>query len=295
MTSRGGSSVENQSRPRIVVGFDGSIDSQAALRYASRETVNRQGLLHIVFAVDDTALNSAWGLVFDVDAVQRSGEELLKQARALALHDGLSEDSIHTETIMGTPGEVLGRLSTDAAIVYVGRRDSEAETNFIGSTALTLIETSACPVIVVSAFQSTVQRNSIMVAVDSQSDNWTTVLWALRWAARINASVDVVSVVPLRRGWFASRLQPQQRQQTLDLARERVEALVHRAQQEADVNVEIEIQVSFGDPVHELLTIAAGSRLLILGVNPTFPAYRVTGTIRALLAHSCCPVGLVRV
>ena len=75
---------------RILIGFDGSDDSMAALEFAATEAAVRSGVLHIVYAVDDTVLNSAWGIVFDVEAVRRGGLELLERAREIAHARGVA-------------------------------------------------------------------------------------------------------------------------------------------------------------------------------------------------------------
>ena len=56
--------------PRVIVGFDGSDDSSRALAYGAAEALVRSAELVLLHAVDDTVLNSAWGVVFDPDEIR---------------------------------------------------------------------------------------------------------------------------------------------------------------------------------------------------------------------------------
>ncbi len=62
---------------RGLVGFDGSEDSHRALQHGIGEALQRDAELVLVHAVDDTVLNSAWGVVFDPEEIKLGAAEML--------------------------------------------------------------------------------------------------------------------------------------------------------------------------------------------------------------------------
>ena len=88
---------------RIVVGFDGSDDSFRALAHGVREALLREAELVLVHAVDDTVLNSAWGVVFDPEQIKEGAAEMLANTPAR------SRPSCCTATIMATAMKVAIR------------------------------------------------------------------------------------------------------------------------------------------------------------------------------------------
>ena len=125
---------------RILIGFDGSDDSMAALEFAATEAAVRSGVLHIVYAVDDTVLNSAWGIVFDVEAVRRGGLELLERAREIAHARGVPLEKIETECLVGQPAAVLSRLGRRVVPVEGYRTLAEAALDRFGALGYGTIE-----------------------------------------------------------------------------------------------------------------------------------------------------------
>ena len=55
---------------RVIVGYDGSAEADAALRYGVADALGRGADLVLVNAVDDMVLGSAWGVVFDVETIR---------------------------------------------------------------------------------------------------------------------------------------------------------------------------------------------------------------------------------
>lgn len=291
--------MTTQSDVRILVGFDGSDDGMAALQFAADEAAARAATLHIVYAVDDTVLNSAWGIVFDVEAVQRSGLELLEGAREVAHSRGVPLESITTECAMGQPAAVLSRLSESVSLVVVGRRAESGEhAMFVGSTAVGLAGTAACPAILVSALHRSRPRphGVIGVGLDPGARGLIAVEWALKRAHRLSGRVRILTVVrPPQSRLFGTVSGPSEEQKERMLAdvRERVTAAVGTVTAEVS-NVPVDIEVRVGSPVDELVAMSSEVDLLIVGVHPTFPTYSVGGIVRGLMAHGACPVGLVR-
>ncbi len=285
--------------PRIVVGFDGSDDALTALDYAIAEALGRQGDLHVIYAVDDTVLNSAWGIIFDVESVKTLGRELLERASARAHELGLPPERLRGEIIMGQPGLELTRASEGAAMLVVGRRASNgSEPAFVGSTAVAVAATAGCPVVVVARpVGEAVVHHRITVGVDTSAKVSPAVVWAFRRAARLGSRVVVETAVqrPLGRFFGGAAQQPDDEQygRILEEARRRVEAVLAPLRQEYP-DLPVEVVTEAGPPVEKLVEASRVSDMLIVGVHPGFPTYSIGGKVRALMAHCECPLGIVR-
>lgn len=130
----------------IVVGFDGSTGSQAALRWAARQLVATGGRLRIVHAV---GLLEQAGLPAGHMVARRETAMQLATAEGVALAD------VECLTVDGDPCSALLRATTEpssADLVVVGTRGSDAHGgSLLGSTSLELAEHSTVPVTIVPA------------------------------------------------------------------------------------------------------------------------------------------------
>lgn len=283
---------------RIVVGFDGSDDSLAALGFGAAEAIARGGELLLAYAVDDTVLNSAWGIVFDVDGVRAEGQKLLQVARKQAVELGLSDDAVLTETHVGQPAQVLTKLSEHAALVVVGRRSEAGEKSmFVGSTAVGLAGTSACPVAVTSTLSAHERRTGVIgVGLDPGAHGIVAVEWAMKRAARLGARVQVVTVLKKPQGRFFRAVAPvgdEQVARAMADVRGRAQAAIDGVAAKVP-GVPVELDVRYGSPIEELVAASEELDMLIVGVHPGFPTYSVGGVVRGLMTHADCTLGLVR-
>lgn len=281
----------------ILVGYDGSDDGLAAVTFGASEAIARAGVLKLVYAVDDTVLNSAWGIVFDVDAVRRAGGDLLAQAREYAHGRGLPLERIETETAVGQPAAVLSRLSENASVVVVGRRaESGTHALFVGSTAAGLAGTAGCPVVMVSSLNRVdAPQRVIGVGLDPGAHGIIAVDWAIKRARRLGDRVQVLTIVkkPTSRLLGGGNLTPEQQERAVSDVRGRVQAAVDELAKAAP-EVKVDVDVRYGSPIDELVAMSEELDLLIVGVHPSFPTYSLGGVVRGLMAHSQCTLGLIR-
>jgi nucleotide-binding universal stress UspA family protein len=130
--------------PTIVVGYDGSVDSAAALRWAACLSRAIGGRLRIVHAV---GLLEHAGLLADHVAVHR------ETALGVAAEAGGDPERIEWSVVDGDPCSALLRMTVppeSADLLVVGSRGSDAhEGSLLGSTSLELAERSAIPVTIV--------------------------------------------------------------------------------------------------------------------------------------------------
>lgn len=286
-----------QGPARVLVGFDGSEDSYQALAYGIGQAKAREGELVVVHAVDDTVLNSAWGVVFDPEEIKLNAAEMVARGVEDAVTAGLPRERIRTEVVLGNPAAALTRLSSHASLVVVGRRASEpGERPFVGSTSVGVVGTSHAPVVVVSSADVIHEApiGLIGVGVDTSARGAVALEWALQESGRSGAGVAVLSVVRTPQGrWFTSQPTAAQQAEAVRVTTSRMEDMVGEITEDYP-DVDVSLEVSQGNPVDVLVARSETLDLLVVEVHASFPTYSVGGLIRGLLTHARCPVGVVR-
>jgi nucleotide-binding universal stress UspA family protein len=287
-----------QGPPRVLVGFDGSDDAYRALELAIKEAQSRDAELVVVHAVDDTVLNSAWGVVFDPEEIKLNAAEMLARGVEDAVAAGLPRSRVRTEVVLGNPAAALTRMSHQASLVVVGRRSAEpGERLFVGSTSVGVVGAAHCPVIVVSAIDTPHEARTglIGVAVDTSARGAVALEWALQECTQFGGRVVVISIFRAPQGrWFTGG-QPNEEQQqaAVEVTRARMAEMVSEITEDYP-DVEVDLEVSYGSPVDVLVARSDELDLLMLEVHASFPTYSVGGLIRGVLTHGRCPVGVIR-
>ncbi|MFZ0529468.1 MAG: universal stress protein [Propionicimonas sp.] len=283
---------------RVVVGFDGSEDASRALDYGIAEAKRRDADLVVVHAVDDTVVNSAWGVVFDPEEIKLDAAKMLASTIDHAVGAGLDRHRVRTQVALGNPAAAITRLSSQASLVVLGRRSSATgEKLFAGSTAVGVVGAAHCPVIVLSA--ADVVHDSptgqIGVAVDTSARGAVALEWALRECQLHGGRVSVISVCKAPQGrWFSGgQPTPEQQQAAVDVTRERMAEMI-KPLAESWPEVEVSLEIAYGVPLDILVARTAELDLLVLEVHASFPTYSVGGLIRGLLGHGRCPIGVIR-
>ncbi len=284
--------------PRLIVGYDGSPDAQRALTDAAKIALARDAEIVLLNAVDDTILNSAWGVVFDADTIKSAATDLLSSAAADAVALGLPAERIRTAVELGNPAAALARHSEAASLIVVGRRSSqEGERAYVGSTAAGVVGTAVCPVIVVSADHPEPSHDTqlIGVGVNTAAKGTVALEWALRQGERSGAKVVVISVARASVGRLMrpASVTPEVQAELLEVTRGRIADMVAPIAAEHP-GVDVDFEIEYGAPLDVLVTRSAELDLLVVEVQPSFPTYSIGGLTRGLLAHSSCPVATLR-
>jgi nucleotide-binding universal stress UspA family protein len=154
--------TDGRVRRRIVVGVDGSPESQAALEWAEHEAHRSGSELDAVLAYDS---GLAWidvGSEFDNAIVEHSAEharEELHQTLETMRPDGQWLVAVHPLAVAGPPAEVLVDLARKADLLVVGSRGRGAFAGLLlGSVSQRCAERSCCPVVVVPGPRSNTER-----------------------------------------------------------------------------------------------------------------------------------------
>lgn len=284
--------------PRVLVGFDGSDDAYRALTHGIAEAKLRDAELVLVNAVDDTVLNSAWGVVFDPEDIKLAAAEMLAKGVHEAIEGGLERGRVRTEVVLGNPAAALTHLSDQASLVVVGRRSASAgERLFVGSTSVGVVGAAHCPVIVVSEHDIVHEQRIglIGVAVDTAARGAVALEWALQECQAHGGKVVVISVCRAPQGrWFSTgHPTPEQQQAAVEVTRERVGQMIAPLAEQYP-EVEVELEVDYGIPLDILTARTEELDLLVLEVHASFPTFSVGGLIRGLLSHGRCPIGVIR-
>lgn len=287
-----------QGPARVLVGFDGSDDAYRALQVGITEATSRDAELVLVHAVDDTVLNSAWGVVFDPEEIKLNASEMVARGVEDALAAGLPRDRVRTEVVLGNPAAALTKMSHQASLVIVGRRATEpGERLFVGSTSVGVVGAAHCPVIVVSAGEHVrEQRQGVIgVGVDTSARGAVALEWALQECTQFGGRIVVISIFRAPQGrWFGGNQPSEEQQQAaVDVTRARMEEMISEITEDYP-DVEVSLEVSYGNPVDVLVARSDELDLLMLEVHASFPTYSVGGLIRGVLTWGHCPIGVIR-
>ena len=139
----------------VVVGVDGSPESQAAIVFAMREAARRQAWLRVIAAVQ---LPEYWTIAYGT-ADLPSPEEVIADTKRLArqtldevvdAHPELAAVGFDVEAIAGPAGQVLVEASEGADLLVLGHRGRGAvRSALLGSVGLHCLLHAGCPVTVV--------------------------------------------------------------------------------------------------------------------------------------------------
>lgn len=280
---------------RVIVGYDGSTDADAALRYGVTQAVSRDAELFLVNAVDDLVLSSAWGVVFDVETIRDAARQILQSAVDQAAGLGMPADRIRHDVELGNPAAVLARHSEEASLIVLGRSSSaEGERVYVGATAVGVAGTAHCPVVVVGAehLEREAPVGRIGVGVNSAAKGAAALEWALRECEARGGEVRVISIARAAaagRLFHGGSVPSEVREELVRVTTDRIDAMIAPLAA-AHPAVTMAVDVSYGSPLDELVPKTTELDLLVVEVQPSFPTYSIGGTVRGLMAHSHCPV-----
>ena len=132
----------------VVVGVDGSPQSEAALQWAAQYAAGVGAPVKIVISWHDPALYGSVPLVDEMNFEVASTKIVEKMAADIQIASPDLE--VSTLVSAGRPAEVLIRESEKASLLVVGAEGHGAFANMlIGSVSLHCVHHAHCPVVVV--------------------------------------------------------------------------------------------------------------------------------------------------
>lgn len=137
---------------RIVVGVDGSAESVAALRWASREAALRGAEVHAVHVREARSIPS-YG--YAARAVARPGEgDFPVDEDVLRTLQADQAVKVRAETVAGLPARVLLDLCAGADMLVLGTSgDTPGAVRSAGPVIRACLRRAPCPVVVISVAQ----------------------------------------------------------------------------------------------------------------------------------------------
>lgn len=266
----------------IVVGFDGSADSEQALRWAVREAAARGTILTVCIACPrDERVPAA------EKAARQRGHDLLGQALRSA-QSRLGPDRVQPVVARGRAAQVLCDFSRTADMVVVGARGQDGLSELqLGSVPWQLAGHADSPVVVIRGAWRPVNQSPgpVVVGVDASAASRATTSFAFEEAEL--RGVHLVAVCGLADslaslGGFGQ------------IEREFNDAI---AEAEKDYpGVDVVHQVTPGSPRQALLAAASTAQLIVLGARGRggVAGLHLGSVTHVLLHHSPCPVAVVR-
>jgi len=285
----------NHQAGTIVVGVDGSEQSERALTWAVEQAVAEHRPITLVNAINDVVAAYPDGLVaLPRDALSVAGHELLAQAHT-AVERLAPEIVVHEVFRFADPREVLLELSSDAHLVVVGSRGrGRVRSLLLGSVGVALVRHAECPVVVHRPGNLGTAGSGILVGADSSPDSLTVLDFAYRQASLRNLSLTVLHCYHEMPGAaYGSYAIPAQ---VIDVESERLglaESMAGFAEKYPDVHVHTEIVEDA--PQGAMVKLGEQMNLVVIGSHQ---AGRVTKMLFGMVSvsvveHATCPVAVL--
>jgi nucleotide-binding universal stress UspA family protein len=291
----------------IVVGYDGSTGSQAALRWAVGEARMRRSPLRLVYAAPAMVqLVPPFGgyVLPDLDARREAGQVTLAAGAATAA-DLAPEVQVDTELTDTTPTVALLSGSADDEMVVVGSRGLGGFSDLlVGSTSVQLATHASCPVVVIRPAEPHpggpgLDAGRIVVGVDGSDVSTEALGFAFE-----EASMRGVGLTALH-AWQSAYFDAPGRGAPVlgSVVAEEFQASEMRVLAESISlwteklpSVSLAQRVVHGDPVTTLVEASAGAELLVVGSRGRdgFRSLLLGSVSHAVLHHAHCPVTVVR-
>jgi nucleotide-binding universal stress UspA family protein len=267
----------------IIAGYDGSLGSDEALRWAAREAAARGTALTICHAWAPEYL----ALIGDpavCELARKHGVEVLAQGVRYAAS---VLDDVRPALAEGSPAQELCERSGTAEMVVVGTRGHGGLTGApLGSVSWQVAGYAQGHVVVVRGRWLPVNQSPgpIVVGVDGSPASEAALAFAFEEAALRDVPVVALCALADSPG-------------TLGGARQMEEDFNHTMaiQEKEHSDVTVVRQVAVGSPRSALLTAAGSAQLLAVGSRGLggLAGMRLGSVVQALLHHSPCPVAVV--
>jgi len=282
-----------QETPRLVVGVDGSPDSDRAVRWA---TLHARALRGRVVLLHGSAP------VLSSDATDELLTELAEHARqavrrAQEVAAAAPDADVTTEEVAtGGPQALIGASDQAWAVVVGARGHGRVGGALVGSVSQHVARHAAGPVVVVREPADRASR-TIVVGVDGERTADPAVELALALAEALSAPVLALRAWQPP-GWVAAPAPVLMPELGSRSRAEQVRALEHRLApaRERHPSVVVTADVVPGHPQRVLADASQHAALLVVGARGLggFRGLLLGSVSQSVLQHAACPVAVVR-
>ncbi|MEV5050437.1 universal stress protein [Arthrobacter sp. LAR12-1-1.1] len=278
----------------IVVGFNGSAGSEAALTWALERAARNKLPVIVVHAVDDRWMSPDFQYH---EIIRDAGMDLLQQARASASVQA-PDVEVDIQLRHGSGGSVLREVSKEAAIVVVGGHDKRwLDGGPITDRALQVVSASECPVAVIPA-KPAAGAKGVVVGVDGSEESLQAVAFAAKEADLGGDELTVVLAFKKPARWVEKQLPSSGLAESM-VEEDRIvlaESVAGLGDKYPDMTVRQRLETNT-EPAKALVDIAAAARLLVIGSRGRggFSRTVLGSTAHAVLLQLPCPTIVTRV
>ena len=285
-------------RDRLVVGYDGSATSVAALDWAGAEAAMRGASLRVISSYAMPPLMNFYGIgtpsanAPELRQLEESCEAALRAAvdASVRRHPSVAFDF---QAVDRPAGQSLVDEAKSADLLVVGSNGLGATTSFLlGSVAGLVLHESPCPVVVVPAEPGAL-GGRIAVGIDGSHQSTAALNWAADDARRRGARLVVVHA------WeYPYRVSAEAAERGTALAQADAAIVLERYVDSVRPSGSGPVtgQLAEGPATHVLLGVAKTVDLLVVGSRGRggFRSMLLGSVAHALCAHSTCPVAVIR-
>ena len=271
----------------VLVGYDGSPDSERALRWAAREARWRGSVLTVCHACAPGQAEAAAGDGRASDHLQPAGDQNLAKALRFA-QELMGPGQARPLLAVGPAAHVLCEHSADADMVVVGQRGRGGlPGSLLGSTGQQVCAHARGRVVVVRGHWHPAAGyvpGPVVVGADGSAGSRAAITFAAEEA--VLAAVPLLAVCALADSpgslGGAGRMQEAFDRDVARWEKQYPELTILR-------------QVTFGPPRTALLEAASGAQLLVVGSRGWggLKGMLLGSVSQAMLHHARCPVGVV--
>ncbi|MFI7587378.1 universal stress protein [Spongisporangium articulatum] len=182
----------------VVVGYDGTLSADSAVRWAAAEAARRGRPLTVVHAADYALIPGPMGAPpYRPDLAEKSAARIVSAGIEVAKSE-FPDVEVAGRTVIAGVTQTLVDLSRDADLLVVGSHGhSEVGAVLLGSVALTATAHAHCPVVVVrdgAALPG--PEHPVVVGTDGSDSCTQAVRFAADQAAERGAALTIVAVSP---------------------------------------------------------------------------------------------------
>lgn len=291
--------TRNAAKGAVVLGYDGTSRSDAALDWAARYAMTHGRPLRVTYAAGvPTVYDSFSGIQENREDLRVLGEQVVAGAvaRARDLAPGLT---VETEVVLGSAHQVLLGSAEGAHLLVVGSRGRGSLASLLlGSVSVDMSAHAPCPVVVVRPGKDRARfglyLHHIVVGVDGTEASRGALDVAFAMASNERKPLAVVHA------WGAAGVYKDlmSYETRLDVAEEHelsvAESIAGYAERYPDVHVTQHQEEE--DPARSLVAASEEADLVVLGSRGRGDAKSVVfGSVsRFVVEHASCPVMVVR-